>query len=123
KAALQHRVKELTDQSTNKTSESIVWTQDSEHVKQLERERDGLQKKLDAAQKELYGRNGKATAARVDELANELETLRARLDIYEAKPVPYTAEELALFKRPETTVADAHAEQKSVRELPAGTVQ
>jgi tetratricopeptide (TPR) repeat protein len=123
KAALQNRVKQLSSTASGAAPVTPIWTQDTEHVKQLERERDGLQKKLDAAQKELYGRNGKATAARVDELANELETLRARLDIYEAKPVPYTAEELALFKRPETTVADAHAEQKSVRELPAGTVQ
>jgi len=123
KAALQHRVKELTDQSTNKTSESIVWTQDSEHVKQLERERDDLQKKLNAAQKELYGRNNKGTAARVDELANELETMRARLDVYEAKPVPYSAEELALFKQPEPKIADPRAGDKSVRELPAGTAQ
>jgi tetratricopeptide (TPR) repeat protein len=92
-------------------------------VKQLERERDDLQKKLDAAQKELYGRKGKATAARVDELATELETMRARMDIYEAKPVPYTPEELALFKKPAAPAPDPHAGQKSVRELPAGTAE
>jgi Flp pilus assembly protein TadD len=82
-----------------------------------------LQKKLDAAQRELYGRNGKSTAARVDDLANQLETLRARLDIYESKPVPYSPEELALFKKPEAMAADPHAGEKSARELPAGTVQ
>jgi Flp pilus assembly protein TadD len=92
-------------------------------VKQLERERDDLQKKLDAAQKELYGRKGKTTAARVDELATQLETMRARLDIYESKPVPYTPEELALFKKPDAPVSDPHAGEKSVRELPAGTAE
>jgi len=120
KAALQNRVKLLSDEATNRAP-STVWTQDTEHVKQLERERDDLQKKLNAAQKELYGRNGKATAARVDELAGELETLRARMDIYESKPVPYTAEELALFKRPDPKIVDPRASQKSVSELPAGT--
>jgi len=121
KDALQNRVKELS--ATVVAPATPIWTQDTEHVKQLERERDELQKKLDAAEKELYGRNGKSKAARVDELASELETLRARLDIYESKPIPYTPEELALFKKPESVVTDPHAEEKSVKELPAGTVQ
>lgn len=122
KTALQNRVKQLSQVPSGPVPSTAVWTENTQHVKQLEHERDELQKKLDAAQKELYGRNGKATASRVDELANELETLRARLDIYESKPVPYTAEELALFKRPEPA-ANPHQGEKSARELPAGTVQ
>jgi tetratricopeptide (TPR) repeat protein len=120
KDALQNRVRQL---SNNAIAVAPAWTQDTEHVKQLERERDDLQKRLDAAQKELYGRNGKTTAARVDELASQLETLHARLEIYESKPVPYTPEELALFRKPEAAVTNAHAGVKSVQELPAGTVQ
>jgi len=122
KAALQNRVKQLTTASAAAASGTPIWAQDTEHVKQLERERDDLRKKLDAAQKELYGRNGKTTAARVDELASQLETLHARLDIYESKPVPYTPEELALFQKPDAAAPDTHAGEKSVRELPAGTV-
>jgi tetratricopeptide (TPR) repeat protein len=122
KVALQNRVKQL-ETPTTAASTTPLWTQDTQHVKQLEHERDDLQKKLDAAQKELYGRNGKSTAARVDELASQLETLRARLDIFESKPVPYTPEELALFKKPAATTPDPHAGEKSTRELPAGTVQ
>jgi len=122
KDALQNRVKELAAEPKISTAPTPLWTQESEHVKQLEHERDDLQKKLDAAQKELYGRNSKTTASRVDQLANELETLRARLDIYEAKPAPYTPEELALFKKPEAAAIDPHANEKSVKELPAGTV-
>jgi tetratricopeptide (TPR) repeat protein len=121
KDALQNRVKQL--EAPVVASSTPLWTQDSQRVKQLERERDDLQKKLDTAQRELYGRNGKSTAARVDELANQLETLRARLDIYESKPVPYSPEELALFKKPDVIVADPHAGEKPARELPAGTVQ
>jgi tetratricopeptide (TPR) repeat protein len=122
KDALQNRVKQLAAEPKIASAPTPLWTQESEHVKQLEHERDELQKKLDAAQKELYGRNAKTTASRVDELANELETLRARLDIYEAKPAPYTPEELALFKKPEPVAIDPHANEKSVKELPAGTV-
>jgi tetratricopeptide (TPR) repeat protein len=123
KEALQNRVKQLSAQPAGPTPGTQIWSQDTEHVKQLERERDDLQKKLDAAQKELYGRKGKTAAARVDELATELETMRARMDIYEAKPVPYTPEELALFKKPNVPLADPHAGEKSVRELPAGTAE
>ena len=123
KEALQNRVRQLSARPAGPTPATQIWSQDTEHVKQLERERDDLQKKLDAAQKELYGRKGKTTAARVDELATELETMRARMDIYEAKPVPYTPEELALFKKPAAPAPDPHAGQKSVRELPAGTAE
>src|SRR5262249_2762159 len=39
------------------------------------------------------------------ELQKQLEAARARLDVYEAKQVPYTPEELALFKQPAIKVA------------------
>jgi tetratricopeptide (TPR) repeat protein len=122
KIALQNRVKQLASQAPGVAATS-VWTGDSEHVKQLEHERDDLQKKLDAAQKELYGRNSKAIASQVDQLADELETLRARLDVYESKAAPYTPEELALFRKPEAAVTDPHRGEKSVSELPPGTVE
>jgi tetratricopeptide (TPR) repeat protein len=122
KIALQNRVKQLSSQTPSVAAAS-VWAGDSEHVKQLERERDELQKKLDAAQKELYGRNSKAIASQVDQLAEELETLRARLDVYESKAVPYSPEELALFKKPDVAVSDPHQGEKSVSELPPGTVE
>ncbi len=123
KIALQNRVKQLSTQQQTFAATAPGWTGESEHIKQLERERDDLQKKLDAAQKELYGRNSKVTAARVDELAEQIETLRARLDIYESKPVPYTPEEMNLFRRPMARVTDPHAGEKSVQELPPGTVE
>jgi len=98
---------------------------DDARIKQLEQERDALQKKLDAATKELYGRKGKAAAAQVEELETQLAVARARLEIFEARPVPYTADELALFKRRPQTLAEAdpHAGKKSVRELPAGSAR
>ncbi|HTD65739.1 MAG TPA: hypothetical protein VK846_04305, partial [Candidatus Limnocylindria bacterium] len=39
------------------------------------------------------------------EAQRELEGLRARLQVFEAKPLPFTAEELALFYKPEPVLA------------------
>ena len=96
---------------------------DARRLKQLEQERDDLLKKLEAANQELYGHQGKTVAAKVDELSNEILLLRARLDVFESRPVPYAPEELALFKKPETVLAsDPRAGKASVKELPGGTV-
>ncbi len=69
---------------------------------------------------------GPATQARTQTAlleGQELATLKARLQVLEARAIPYTAEELALFKTPPTQLAatDAKAGKKPVRELPAGT--
>jgi tetratricopeptide (TPR) repeat protein len=125
KIALENRIQQL---SAPPVATTVVpmpgWPQDAARLKQIESERDELQKKLEAAQKELYGRNNKTTVARVDELTSQLDVLRARLEVFEARPVPYTAEELALFKKPDPVlpVSDAKAGKKSVKELPVGTV-
>jgi tetratricopeptide (TPR) repeat protein len=124
KIALESRVKQLSMQGIASTVLPPVPTvEDAARIRQLERERDDLQKKLEAANKELFGRNGKAVAGRVEEMENQLATLRARLEVFESRQVPYSPEELALFKRPETrlAVADPKAGKKSIRELPAGS--
>ena len=63
---------------------------DANRIKQLERERDDLRKQLNAANKELDSRKSKAAAARLAELEKQLATLRARLEVYEARQMPYT---------------------------------
>jgi Flp pilus assembly protein TadD len=83
--------------------------EDSARVKALQRERDEVQKKLEAATKELESRHTQASAARVTDLENELVTLHARLDVFETRQVPYTAEELALFSKPEPKLADTNS--------------
>ena len=113
KFALENRVKQL---SASTAAPAVLPapapTADASRIKQLERERDDLRKQLAAANQELYSRKGKAAAARVADLQNQLAALRARLDVFEARQVPYTAEELALFKQPETPLAQA--DRKSV---------
>jgi hypothetical protein len=125
KAALENRVKELAAAPATATTPPVAAkAADAGRIKQLERERDNLQKQLTAANKELYSRKSKAAAAKVADLESQLATLRARLEVYEARQVPYTAEERALFTQPATTLAQADRKggKKSVEELPPGTV-
>ncbi|HSU57230.1 MAG TPA: tetratricopeptide repeat protein [Candidatus Dormibacteraeota bacterium] len=133
KVALENRVKQLSAYAGSSHGSSPVVTStvlpppgradDNSRIKDLEHQRDDLQKRLDTANKELYGRNGKGIANRVLDLESELAIVRARLQVFEARQVPYTAEELALFKAPEnklTAAADPRVGKKSVHELPPG---
>src|SRR5262249_51240299 len=65
------------------------------------------------------GKNSKAQPAGANQ---SLETALARLAIYESKAVPFTPEELALFKQPDLKVSFATPAplKRSVKELPAG---
>jgi Flp pilus assembly protein TadD len=72
---------------------------ESTRVQQLERERDELQRRLEAAEKTRHARNGN-TSASTRELQQLLDAASARLAVYEARAVPYTPQELALMKTP-----------------------
>ena len=98
--------------------------EEANRVKKLQQERDDLKKQLDAAAKELSRRNDKVAGARVVEMEKQVATLRSRLDVFEARQAPYTAEELALFRKPETKLVqtDVQADKKAAKELPPGTV-
>jgi Tfp pilus assembly protein PilF len=125
KTALENRVKRPSAPAvTAVAAPAPAKAPDANRLKQLERERDDLRKQLNAANKELYGRKSKAAVARLKELENQLATLRARLEVYEARQTPYTPEELALFKQPETKPpeAESKAARKSVKELPPSAV-
>jgi tetratricopeptide (TPR) repeat protein len=123
KEALDSRVKQLSSTTASSSVLPAPGTEDASRVKQLEHERDALQKQLDAANKQLYGRKGKGAAARVDDLENQVSVLRARLEILEARRVPYSTEELALFKQPDTqlTTPESKPAKKTVHDLPPGS--
>jgi Flp pilus assembly protein TadD len=93
-------------------------------IKELEAQRDELQKSLDAATKELQGRKrGKETANRIATMTQELASLHARIEVLEARQVPYTTEELALFKAPPNAlVASARMSRKS-KDIPAANAK
>jgi tetratricopeptide (TPR) repeat protein len=125
KAALENRVKRSSAPAPAAVAAPTpAKAADANRIKQLERERDDLRKQLTAANKEIDSRKGKAAAARLAELEKQLATMRSRLQVYEARQMPYTPEELALFKQPETKLAEADhsAARKSAKELPPGTV-
>ena len=122
KTVLEGRLRQ-TSLTTN--AAPVAQASESARVKQLQTERDQLQKKLDEAMKELYSRKGKALTARLENMEGQILILRSRVEVFEARQVPYTAEELALFRKPEPQLAakepEVHAGKKSVRELPPGT--
>ena len=62
-----------------------------------------------------------ATVAITVAMTERIDVLRARLEILEARPIPYTPEELALFKAPEKIASvPLTAARKSSRVLPSG---
>jgi Flp pilus assembly protein TadD len=129
KVTLENRVKQLTSAaavaSANPplTESATPNKQDTAKIKQLQQDKDDLQKKLETANKELANRNKKGDSARILEMENQIAALRSRLEIFEARQVPYTAEELALFQRPEINLTEATVKsaKKSVKELPPGS--
>jgi tetratricopeptide (TPR) repeat protein len=128
KLALQNRVKTLSSQTpamlvvTSTVAATVSLPSDLARIKLLEDERNELAKKLEAANKELNGRKGRTVNARIDELNSQIAALRARLEVFEARAVPYTTEELALFKKPVTQLSAAtpNAGKKSINSLPSG---
>ena len=121
KVALETRIKQLSGNNVAPNGSGTL-PADAARIQQLESERDNLEKRLDSATKELAGRKSKGTTARSQDLENQLALVRARLEIFEARAVPYSAEELELLKRPQAKLAEAdpNAGKKSIRTLPPG---
>lgn len=96
--------------------------EDTRRLKQLERERDDLRKQLQAVNKQLARRINQVVPSRVQEVEAQLAALQAQLEVFEARRVPYTAEELAVLRPPEPELAASELKAgKSVKELPPGT--
>jgi tetratricopeptide (TPR) repeat protein len=125
KGALEGRLKQLTTNPAASSAPPPIAPPDSpSRVRQLEGERDDLQKKLAAANKALAARkNGNAAASHVQQLELELAGARARLEVFEARQVPYAAEELALMKAPDTKLAAVPPKttKRPMKDLPAGS--
>jgi hypothetical protein len=87
-------------------------------------ERDSLIQKLNEVTKTLNQRDARFPAMATQELEKQLDAIRAKLQIFEAKQVPFSAEELVLFKQPPIKVASAQtnapAVKKKSNELPPG---
>jgi cytochrome c-type biogenesis protein CcmH/NrfG len=96
-------------------------------IRDLTQQRDELKKQLAEAGKKNSRKSdekaaSKAGDAQLAELNNEIQGLHARLAVDEAKPIPYSAEELALLRSapPQPSVAQT---SHSIHELPRGTAE
>ncbi len=92
-------------------------------LKDVEKERDSLLKKLNDANKELYDLKARGEASDRGTLTNQLANLRARLEVFESRKVPYTKEEQALMDKNVSkvaTAAEVKPAKRSPRELPPG---
>jgi predicted Zn-dependent protease len=118
---LEKRLKQATSDTEASTKTANAET--AKRLKQLESERDTLQSKLEAANKEAASRKASKSATKSKNVDTQLVSLQAKLQIYEAHAVPYTTEELALLKSPSAQLAAVNdASQKKVnQELPAGS--
>jgi myosin heavy subunit len=83
----------------------------------LKKERDDLQDKLKAEAKAHSGKESRAEVnAKVAQLTQQNETLRARLAVAEATPAPYSSDELALFTQTPPAPTTGAPEKKSTGE-------
>ncbi len=101
KIALENRVNQLQGMAP-KPPPAVAGPSQAENearIRELEQERNELLARLGDANKKLYGPKGQDAAAQIDALAQQVDTLRARIAVDEAQAVPYTPEELALFKQ------------------------
>ncbi len=118
KIALQNKIQQM----MAATNAGVSVAEYEARIRTLTRERDDLIEKLDQAGKSKS--TGKSqTAAQLSALNDEVEMLRSRLAVAEAPPVPYTPEELALFKVAVVPPANPDAGKKSIHDLPAGTAE
>jgi cytochrome c-type biogenesis protein CcmH/NrfG len=120
KMALETRYKEVASRTNYVPSIDAVT---AAKIKQMENQRDDLQKKLDSALQVIEGHKaGAENSTQVEQMTQQLADLHARIDALEAKPIPYTPEELAMFDKPATPpreAANPNGAKHSVRELPA----
>ena len=117
KSALEARMRQM--QATNHTAMDQAETE--ARLRALTEERNNLLQKLGEANMEIYGGKKQNAAAQINGLADEVRALQARLAVDEAQVIPYTPEELSLFKQAAPKLAGADAEKKSISELPAGS--
>jgi tetratricopeptide (TPR) repeat protein len=116
KAALENRLQQW------QTNAPATDQKDNEgRIRELTQERDALLVNLGLANQRLSGKKKTDVAAQLDQLTDQVRTLRERLAVAEAQPSPYTPEELALLKQAAPQLVTGPAQKKSIKQLPAGS--
>ena len=114
KAGLENKVRKLSTQLAESAANF------DSRLADLSQQRTDLLRKLELASAKNSSRNVSAAAAQLTALSKEVETLRARIAVDESKVVPYSADELALFRQPAPGIEPT---KHSVKELPAGAAE
>ena len=112
KAGLENKVRKLSTQLAESAANF------DGQIRDLTEQRDDLLKQLALANTRSSRHQINDVTAQMTELNNEVNVLRSRVAMDESKAIPYTDEELALFKQQAPVAAPI---QRSVSELPAGT--
>ncbi|MST94593.1 MAG: tetratricopeptide repeat protein [Pedosphaera sp.] len=111
KAALEKQQTELEAKLSKAAKEAAVAAKEEQIKRQsLDQELTGLRKKLEVAAKERSAKVRPNTAGET----RRTETILARLEVLEAKPVPYSADELALFSGSRPSFASVELSTASV---------
>jgi tetratricopeptide (TPR) repeat protein len=132
KIALESRLKKVLATPAAKSA-TVSRDVDAQRIKELERQRDELLKRLEGASEASQSSRTRDLMAKVDQLTREVTTLKSKVEVFEARAIPYSVEELALFQqsKPKPKPAPALVAEKetkpvdgrkSVKELPTGTV-
>jgi len=114
KAALENKVRKLSAQLAETAANF------EGRINDLTEQRTDLMKKLELANAKNSRTKTADVSAQMAALNREVETLRARVEVNESKPVPYTADELALFKQAGPGIEPV---KRSIKDLPAGTAE
>ena len=117
KSALENKVSQLSAELATVRAANF-----EARLRDLAAQRDDLRQQLAAAEQTNSRRLGAGVDTQVAALNDEVKTLRARLSVDEAKPVPFTADELALLRQP-TPQPAAGSVKKPMEQMPAGTAE
>lgn len=99
---------------------------DKARIRQLERDREELNKRIRVLSRQLEDLRRQTAGTSPTPGGDQLAILRARLEAYESRAVPYTPEELALFKQTAgvpgatTNTAEVRDSRRALRQIPAG---
>jgi Tfp pilus assembly protein PilF len=115
KGALENKVRKLADEVAALRAANFEG-----RIRDLTEQRAELVKQLEAAKKSASGRMDASAAAQLAALNDEVKALRSRVAVDESKPVPYTADELALFNQPSPRI-NPEPVKKPIQQMPAGT--
>jgi Flp pilus assembly protein TadD len=125
-AALQQQIASLTEENKRLAASASPADEKSgeirDRMKKAEKERDEALKNLNDVKKELYDIKARGQLAQLSQLTNQVNNLRARLEVFEARKAPYTPEEMALMSKQASLKSEEEtkAAKKPIAELPRG---